>query len=65
MKSFKIHSSHLLTAANKINYKPIVLREINNILLKEKYSGITLNVFKYKSELVNISFDKSKKIQNK
>jgi hypothetical protein len=64
MKSFKIHSSHLLTVANTINYKPIVLREINNILLKEKYSGITLNVFKYKSELVNISFDKSKNIQN-
>jgi hypothetical protein len=60
MKSFKIHSSHLLTVANNTNYKALVLKEINNALLKERYSGITFNAFKYKSEIVNISFDKSK-----
>jgi hypothetical protein len=59
MKTFKIHSSHLFTLGYAYNLKPPVLREIRNCLLKEKYQGISMNINKYKCEIVTLSFDKS------
>lgn len=55
-----IHTSHLLTL-KKFNISTNLFYELANTALEKRYNGISLRVDKYKSEILNIKFNKSKK----
>ncbi len=58
MQKLKIHTSHLICGGSHLEINNI--KKLQDVFLIKRFKGISIDIKKFKSELVELEYDESK-----
>lgn len=57
--NLKIHTSHLICGSRP--FEIYNLRNLQDLFFLKKYKGVTIDITRFKSELIDVEYDESNK----